>query len=314
MQIEIHGLNVVIHRIPKENVDELVDLLNIKRELFVSKNFSNTTELTYSFVKGTQSVYIRINNTYDKKYLIMNLKGSFFDNSPDFRLKKLLNFLSRFNYTIKQLDIAFNDDRKRLSIKKIKYWCKNSEDYCTGSLVLRNAPIIAMKNGKFVRIQLHTAASKTNYGTIYRRPDTRIIRLELKIKDKHKIEYILEKYSSKNIEVFQTRSLETLVSCINFITYQSKKNRIMSKYKKQPSWELFLGSDIKKIKWSEIHKKRRINRQESDNAIFHKRITRQATMVNNMVRKLKLMHSEENILKCFSDLSEYQLVKKGPES
>lgn len=314
MRIEIHGFNVVIHQMSENDILELLNTIKIEHELFECKEFSNTIVLTYSFDKDKQSVYVRINNMSDKKYLIMNLKGSFFDNSPDFRLKKLLNFISRFKYTIKQLDIAFNDDRKCLTIKKIKYWCKHSEDYCIGSLVSRKAPDIVTCNRKFVRIQLNVARSKTNYGTIYRRPDTGLIRFELKIKDNAKIEYILENYSSKNIEVFQTRSLETLVSCINFITYQSKKNRIMSKYKKQPSWELFLGSDIKKIKWSEIHKERRTNRLESDNTTFHKRITRQATMVNNMVRKLKAIHSEENILKCFSELSEYRLVKKGLES
>jgi hypothetical protein len=192
----------------------------------------------------------------------------------------------------------------------VLFWCRFSDDYCTGSLVRLSAPDILFRKRKFLRVQLGSAGSKTNYGTIYRRPDTRFIRIEIKFRAKEKIDYILENYSGKNLEQFNTRSLESLVSCINFITPRSKKNRIASKYKKQPAWEAFLGSDVKKIKWSEVHRMKRENRQQSDNEFIDKKIRRQATMVNNMLNKASIILSEKEALNQFANYSGYILMKK----
>jgi len=181
--------------------------------------------------------------------------------------------------------------------------------HCTGNLVARKPPLLVTAKGKFERIQLNLARSKTNFGTIYRRPDTKFIRIEIKIKNNNKIEYVLENYSGKNLEQFHTRCRELLVSCINFITASSKKNRVASKYKKQAEWEAFLESDVKKIKWSEVHRLKLENRQQSDIDFFNKKIKRQATMVNNMINKLTVMRPKEDIKKLFAGYSGYQLIE-----
>ena len=119
----------------------------------------------------------------------------------------------------------------------------------------------------------------------------------------------MEDYSRKNLGQFHTRSLESLVSCINFITARSKKNRVASKYKKQPEWKSFLGSEIKRIKWSDINAEKLKNRIHSDEATFDKRIRRQATMVRNMIRRLRTIHPEAEVLNLFSVHAGYKLVK-----
>jgi len=305
MQIEIHGLVIVIHGMLDADIIELFSILGIPIDVCNSKIIGNSKEWTHSFAKAKESIFIRVNVSY----VLMVLNGSFFDNSPEFRLRKLLKFLCRFKHTFKQLDVAFTDDQKFLVLKHIKYWCKHSDDYCTGSLVARQPPLLVTAKGKFVRIQLHSAQSKTNFGTIYRRPDTKFIRIEIKIKNNNKIEYVLENYSGKNLEQFHTRCRELLVSCINFITTSSKKNRVASKYKKQAEWEAFLESDVKKIKWSEVHRLKLENRQQSDIDFFDKKIKRQATMVNNMINKLTVMRPEEDIKKLFAGYSGYQLIE-----
>jgi hypothetical protein len=305
MYIEIHGLNAVIHDMGESDVIEMLNILHIDYDLLKVSSFSNIQILEYSFGDNKQSVYIRVNSGY----VMLNLKGSFFDNSPEFRLKKLLRFLSRFKHTFKQLDVAFTDDMKCLTKKEIQFWCRRSSDYCTGSLVARRPPEIVKCAGRLSRIHLGEAKSKTNFGTIYQRPDTRYIRIEIKFKRKDKIEYLLEDYSTKNIEKFNSRCLESLVSCINFITAQSKKNRVASRYKKQRAWESFLGSDIVKIKWSTIYNERHNNRSDSDDATISKGIRRQATMINNMIGRLKPILSEEDVVMQFERYSGYKLVK-----
>jgi len=310
MDIEIHGLNVVTHSMSEDDIIDLFSVLHINLELFQSKTFGNAREFKYSFV-DKESVYIRYN--IDSGYVMINLHGSFFDNSPDFRLRKFLKFISRHKHTMKQLDVAFTDDKKYLNIKTLRYWCRNSKQYCTGSIVSNNIPKTVYAEGKFDRIQLGSASSKVNFGTIYVRQDTKLIRIEIKVKKKEKIEYILENYSTKNLQLFETRSLETLVSCINFVRVQSKRNRVKAKYKKQPSWESFLESKVDDINWRKIHEERLKNRSEADEATFEKRISRQATMLKNMIIRSMATHPEEDVLRLLSELSGYHVKKRLKE-
>ena len=142
MEIEIHGFNVVVHGMTQEDEEELCDeVLGISFDLLKASRFGNAVKLTHSFGKAKESVYIRTNRSGGNSYSIINLKGSFFDHSPYFSFEKLLAFLSRFKYTFKQIDIAFNDNNKHLTKKDLLYWCRYSDDYCVGSLVERSAPI-----------------------------------------------------------------------------------------------------------------------------------------------------------------------------
>ena len=304
MKIDIHGLVASIHGMSQAAVVEMFSILGIMMDLCNPNAIGTSKTFTHSF-KGEESLYIRVNPT---GYVLLILHGSFFDNSPTFRLRKLLRFLSRFKHTFKQLDVGFTDDLKCMTKEDVLRWFRYKKDYCTGSLVRYNLKTL-YESRKFDCVQLGSAKSKTNFGTVYIRPETGFIRFEIKFKKKEKIEYILEDYSSKNLERFHSRSLESLISCINFITPRSKKNRIASKYKKLPEWKAFLGSDIKRIKWREIHAEKLHNRINCDEANIGKSIRRQATMVRNMIGRLREIHPEKDILKQFADHAGYKLVK-----
>jgi hypothetical protein len=310
MQIEVHGLVAVIHKVDDLLLKLLIRVLGIDIKLYKPVELKNYAEYLFKFNNDKESVYIRVNKNNEEWYVLLIVNGSFFDNSPKCTLDQLLKFLSPLQHTLKQLDVAFNDNKKCLKMRQLKHWCKYYKDFCTGSMVARQAPRFETAEGKICFIKLQNARSKVNFATIYRRTDTGFLRIELKIKSNDKITYLLENYSSKKLDQFNTRSLETLVSCINFITGQSKRNGVLSKYKKQAAWLAFLESDIQKVKWSEVLKEITANRVKSDNATFDKRIRRQATMVNNMVKNLAAIHPEEDILKLFEANSGFKLVKK----
>lgn len=97
MQIDIHGLVAVIHKMSQADLVEMFNILGILMGFCKSKEIGTSKTYTHSF-KEEESLYIRANPT---GYVLLNLHGSFFDNSPDFRLRKLLRFMSRFQHTFK---------------------------------------------------------------------------------------------------------------------------------------------------------------------------------------------------------------------
>lgn len=310
MNIEKHGFNLVVHNIAAKDEYTLTGILQIPHARFKLAEYGNARVLTHSFGKAKKSVYIRINSNNGSDTLRLELKGSFFDNSPDFSFEELLNFVASFDkWTPKQLDVAFNDDLKRLTKKDVKRWCGFSDDYCTGNLVKREPPYVVFRKRKFHRVQLGSAGSNTGYGTIYQRPDTKFLRIEIKIRDQKKIEYLLENFSKENIKQFEARSREMLVSCINFVTAQSKKNRVAAKYIKQTAWQSFLASKVKRIKWSEIRSEQQRNRVASEKVTFDCSISRQGRMVSKMIEGFKSSYPEANIIDAFAEYSGYRLVK-----
>ena len=140
------------------------------------------------------------------------------------------------------------------------------------------------------------------------RPKTGFIRIEIKFRNKSKIRYILEHYNDKKLEQFENSSLELLVNFIDFITPQSKKNE--RRYKRQRSWRAFLGSDIKRIKWSQIFKEKYANRKKSDVETVNKGIRRALATVNNTVKRLRTIESEEEINKRLANGTGYSLIKQ----
>jgi hypothetical protein len=258
-----------------------------------------------------ESIYLRVTANDYGHYVLVNLHGSFFDNSPDFRLVKLLKFLSRFPHTFLQLDVAFNDDKKCLKMIEIRRWCKEYKLYTTGTLVKYRAPRKMAEETKVISMQLGPATSRTAFGTIYRRPDTRFIRIEIKLKKAEKIKFLLDVYSTKNIELFHERSLQVLNNCINFITPSSKKTRNPDLYKKLEPWEKFLESDIEKIIWKDEYSKMRVNRTVSDAITVDKRISRTSTLVDNMMNALATILPENEVMERFEECCPgYKLVKK----
>ncbi|GFE60780.1 hypothetical protein [Geobacter sp. AOG2] len=313
MFIEIHGLNMVIHGMGKQDIITLCDCyLGLKFDAFTTikeHEGGKYLEKRYKFPNedAKESVYIQFKDRKPDSMTIVNLKGSFFDNSPDFRLSKLLAWLAKYQWTPKQLDVAYVDDDNYLSIDKIICWCEDRKKYCAGSL-FGNRPKILREEKDFDAIRLAKATSTTNYGTIYVR-DTGHVRIEIKIKNIDKILYLLDSYDDKKPRKFNDRSLKLLVSCIDFITSKTKKTRDPDQYVRQHSWRQFLGSDTKKITFKQIVERRRSTRGTSNRITFDKKIRRTATMVKNMVERLSVEHALEDIFKIFAEKSGYRLKK-----
>ena len=283
------------------------DHLKISRASYVTGKFGNTEIFIYSPDKSGEMVFISYFSNSEESSLKLNLHGSFFDGN-DFRLRKFLKFISTFNPTFKQLDIAFNDNKKCLKKKLLLHWSKDSGVYCKGDFVKRQVPYNVYGNRKLIRIQLGSARSKSNFGTIYKRPNTKYWRIEIKLKHNDKIKYVLENYSDKKRQQFEDRSLETLVKCINFVTPGSKKK---SNPRKQPSWQSFLNSDVKKINWSKIYKERAIRSELSEKELFDKRLKRIKKMKDNITEKYSDLHSKDEINKMLTDKSEFSLDNLG---
>jgi hypothetical protein len=191
-------------------------------------------------------------------------------------------------------------------------------DGFTLRIVERHAPEEVRRKWKLRRIQLGSARSKTNFATIYRRRvnilsrANSLIRIEVKLKDKDKIAYILEKYSDSHPELFESRSLELLESCINFVTASTKKKRA-AKRKQQQSWKSFLGSDIKKVNWSKLRRERLKNRNISDAEACNKSSKRLGTMLKNHVVRGTILSSKEEVIKQIADHSGLRIGESFPK-
>ena len=250
MKTEIHGFVVVIHDLNANSLKHLCRK-HLKSKLQTFKMNSYACVKTYVKRLGNtkESICIKQYNYPDRRYTTINLHGSFFDVVKDFRMDQFIKHISEYDCTPKQLDIAFNDDKKLISKKLIKYWCNYCEDNCIGSMVEKQAPDIVITKRKLNRIQLLSPKSKVNYGTIYFRPDTKQLRLEIKFRDKFKIRQLLGTLVQGNAQ-FEDICRRALVSCINFIRPSSRKSRKPEKYKMHPEWEAFLGGNVQKIVWS----------------------------------------------------------------
>lgn len=312
MEIEIHGYVATIHRMRLEDIKEMItDYLHIDSSQFTRTGF-RYLKLKYAFGKARESVSIMC-GTEDEfgyyNYLKVNLHGSFFDHSPEFRLEEFIRHISKFGYTPKQLDVAFTDNKNCLSIRDVERWCNERKEYCTGSLVRRASPGIRYTDGVVDRIELSSATSLTNFGTIYIRPDTGHIRIEIKFKDKDKINFLIDDYSIRKIHSFEDRCIRALVGCIDFITPTSKRKRSPDKYIRQQAWKSFLGSDVKQIKWSEKKTELTKNRMTSDSYNCEQSIKQIAGRLQNTIKKLSPIMAEEEILNNISEHCGYVILK-----
>jgi hypothetical protein len=207
--------------------------------------------------------------------------------------------------------VAFTDDKNCLSIENIIRWFNESKLYCTGSLVRRKSPNVVYCEGRFERVELASANSTINYGTIYIRPDTGFIRTEIKFKDKDKIQYLLEDYSIDNMHKIEHKYLQALVGCIDFVTASSKKKRSPAKYERQESWNEFIGSDIKRINWAEAKRIAESNRVSSNDDKCSTSLKRLGAMIQNAVSKLSPTMSTKKILRELSIYSGYIIKSRN---
>lgn len=311
MIIDIHCLNCTILGADSTHILEIIESLGVDIGLYRYGKFGYAETFTYKFGRQ-ESIYIRINRHKDSNYMMIKLNGSFFNNSPDFDMRHYLNLLSRHQFSIKQIDIGYNDNEKCLNMKDIKRWCAYPEDYCTGSLVsARKRPEKVVKQRKLVRIQLGSARSKANYGTIYRRADTKFIRFEIKLKDRLKIDYLMESYRTGATEEFNQRCLHVLISCVNFVDYHTKKRRVLSQYKMLPSWAQFIGSDVKRINWRRLKGERMANRAESDRQAIDRKLRRLSSTMRNEIARLSVLLSEEEVLQHITEMTGLLVRKRS---
>ena len=310
MIIDIHCLNCLILGANEADILEIMESLGVDITLYRYGKFGHAETFIYKF-DSRESIFIRINRHNESGYVMINLNGSFFDHSPDFNMKHYLNLLSRHKFTIKQIDIGFNDNEKCLNMKDIKRWCMYPEDYCTGSLVgARKRPEKVVKQRKLVRIQLGSARSKANYGTICRRVDTKFIRIEIKLKDPFKIDFLMESFRSGDINEFNQRCLSILISCVNFVDYQSKKKRALSQYRMLPSWAQFIGSDVMRMNWRKLKAEKEAKRAKSDRLIVDQKLRRLSSTVRNEIARLSVLLPEDEVLQRISGEAGFDISRR----
>jgi hypothetical protein len=181
------------------------------------------------------------------------LTQSFFRMYPDFEVSGFVDDIRRFRHCVHQLDIAYIDTERCLSVRDIRYWCEHSRDYCVGTLVKWDTPKISLENGQVSSIRLGTNRSKTNYGVITVTPRSGVIKFTLKVRHIDKIQYLLKGTGERpTCEGFEARSRALLVSSFDVVTARSKKSRVKSRYDRQKLWKLFLQYDANYINWSNV--------------------------------------------------------------
>lgn len=313
MHIEIHGLCTVIHRIPLEAIKTLCDeVLMIKFASMIPKGrTSNCSEWYKPLEESDESVLVKKFGKDGIGYTILNLHGSFFDKSPDFRLVNLFMFLSDYEHTYKQLDIAYNDDGTCLLDDELDHWIKNYNDYFAGSLVSVYPPKRLSTGYEIEAIRFCLPKSNNLYATIYKRPNTELWRVEIKIKDKEKILTMLKVYNDEEREPFNKKSRNLLFTCIRVVTPSSKRSGNTARYKTHPVWEAFLVEDyVTKIVWSRELEEKRINRAAADIKMSEKKLKNSATRVVNTINRVKHDYTENMALQKMSEyMPGYRIVK-----
>lgn len=258
MKIQIHGLVTNIKKLTDSSISELLSIIDIDRSRFLSDRNNNLT-FKIPGAQQRETVSLRLGTAKDGgneayfDYPRLTLHGSYFDYDETFRLGALLEFFGRHPASIKQLDVCYIDNEKIISVEQYLRWTAGTDwkDHCTGSLFRTGPAIPIQPGGVFSRIQFASASSQANYGTYYHRPDGER-RLELKLKDPAKIEYLLAVYDDNDLAAFNKRALEVLTSCVDFVTPASKRSRDPAKYARHPLYKQFLGSAPAKINWTEI--------------------------------------------------------------
>lgn len=248
MQIKITKYNILINKMDYADLKLLVNkYLGINFDSFVQKTVNNSLIYEYA-VEGVKMVKINtkdniIDNDCDV-LLDLNLKCM-----PNCDLNKLHKYVNRFGIKVNQVDILYVDDLHHLSVNAIEDWFKH--DNSIGCLVKYCAPRFVRKEGELHRVKLESKESTANYGYICMQSKSGSIEFKIRVKKKEKIQYVLSELGdAKQLEV---QCLRLLVSLIDFITSESKKARIKSKYVRQPLYESFLEQQaVKPVNWSSL--------------------------------------------------------------
>lgn len=307
MYIEIHLFTATMRRLSPENVQELIKILGIHPDQFKRKiGYQNgSLSLSHAFAPAKESVYLQLGVLKQLEGDIqayyhcprLTLHGSYFDNSPEFDLERLLRFLERFQGNIHALDIAYCDDQ---AVTNLEDWLRvfgaDYQVYCLGNLFKRSgAPGVRTAGGRFERVEIGKASSSSSYATMYRRPNG-TIRLELKYRDPEQIAYLLELYSQNDRSLFNERALQALVSAIDIVTPDTKRTRNPDRYEREPFYAAFLASEPARLNWSTIKAEMQMRREQSELDQYTADLKRLTGYLNNVIaRTLPLKPLDEII-------------------
>jgi hypothetical protein len=287
------------------------EVLGITFDSFTPKgSTTNCSEWYKSLEEAQESIFIKKYGQDDTGYTVLNLHGSFFEYSPDFRLTRLFYFLSDYRHTIKQLDIAYNDYGTCLYDEELEHWFKFYKEYIAGNLVSKSPPDRVLTGVDIKAFRFGLPTSKNMYATIYKRPDTELWRVEIKIKSKKKILYMLEVYDDDKRKRFDKRCANLLNTCISFVKPHSKTSGKAKRYKMQPAWEAFMNTATNKLIWAKVLQDKRNNREVADKIMTEKKLSNVATRVKNTLLRLKseFPEEEEAMKKSLEEKLGYKLI------
>lgn len=281
MYIENHQFKATIRALTESDLEELIELLGIPKNLWKEKTNYKTGEIygyQYAYGAARQSVYIYTGKLadnfmqpvtrdicidkqfiptgyepfYREAYLLLH--GSYFDHATDFNFGRLLQFLARVGYSPRELDVAFCDDQ---GVTRLDDWLRvfdNHRKHIIGNIIRKQKILVVRDSGRFERVQIGAAKSKTMYGTMYLRPDG-IIRLELKMRNAKQIIELLSYYKEDDRTAYHQMALSILTATLDVITEDTKRTRQPDLYIRERFWSEFLASKPKKLKWNDILKK-----------------------------------------------------------
>lgn len=323
MFIEIHEFKCSIRTLTDTDLAELLDILGIPDNKYTrKKNYKtgNLASMEYGFGTSGQSVFIRLgeyndqyiidpatrqltgrNSSYGpcgvryRPYVYLQLHGSFFDNSPNFSLSRLLRFLDRIGYTPQNLDVAYCDDQQVTTEKDWLRVFASFPDYCIGNVRNRGKITVLKTNGLFEKVNIGNASSKTAYGTLYRRPE--YFRLEFKYRDSADISYLLANYSDDDRQAFEADAVDMLITNLDIVTKKSRQTQVPAKYKREKFYKAFLGSEPVKLSKSAIKAEKQENRNKSDDEKYERRLKRIAGSLTNLAREFSSVKTLEDISK-----------------
>ena len=319
MYIENHQFKATIRALTDSDLEELMSILGIPKNLWTEKANYRTKAiygLQYAYGLAKQSVYVHTgkrseyfmdSSTRDvsvdiqqqdalyepystNAYLLLH--GSYFDHAPNFNFERLLTFLERVGSTPGELDIAFCDDQ---GVTKIESWLRVFDCYrkhVIGNIIRKQKILVVRDSGRFERVQLGVARSKTMYGTLYVRPDG-TIRLELKMRNSVQIQELLSYFSEDDRSAYHNAALEILTASVDLITEESRRTRKASLYVREPFWAAFLASQPKKKKWKDI--KKREASQKSLNVSYDASLKAIAGRIYNLVNRFAGIKSRNAI-------------------
>jgi hypothetical protein len=290
MLININGFNFSMSNVTDQQIHTLIQILGIPLQAFQRSEYKGRLKLEYGLLRDKKSIALSLGQLQRTSFAIgyyqsafVKLDGSFFDKSPDFQLKALLQFLDQsISWSPKQLDISYLDDEQQLTVNDYRLWLGSDwKSYCAGSL-FKHPPKELTAAGNFCLFQLGSPSSKANHATIYVNPETGFLDHKVTFRDSVKVRYLLKKYSEASLQQFTEQAINALVSCMDFITPSSHETKAVAKYVRQHPYQSFVKSNAKKINWRKVKQHRAECQNEPVNRNHLKRVS---ARLQNLISK-----------------------------